>query len=120
MKYYQSSGELHFENGTVLKGHAGIFSLSNNPDAQHLKDEGPLPRGFYTMTVRTTKYRTLWPPIIILTPCHGNQMFNRDGFMIHGGGERASTGCIIIDGKARRELIVDAIKAGDTRLQVVR
>jgi len=47
-------------------------------------------------------------------------MFGRDGFLIHGGGEYASTGCIIIDGKARREKIVDAIKAGDTRLEVVR
>jgi len=57
---------------------------------------------------------------IILTPCPGNEMFNRDGFLIHGGGEHASTGCIVIDGKARRQKIVDAINAGDRRLEVVR
>jgi len=52
MKYYQSSGELHLENGTMLKGHSGIFSLSNNPDAQDQKNKGPIPQGFYTMTIR--------------------------------------------------------------------
>jgi len=120
MKYYQSTGELYLDDGTVLKGHSGVFSFSNNPEAQHQKDEGPIPRGFYTMTVQTTKRGSLWPPIIILTPCSGNEMFNRDGFLIHGGDAYASTGCIVIDGKARRERIADAIKAGDTRLEVVR
>jgi len=120
MKYYQSTGELHLDDGTMLKGHSGTYTYSNNPDAQHIEDKGPIPRGFYTMTVQLTKRDTLWPPIIVLTPCPGNKMFGRGGFLIHGGGEHASTGCIIIDGKARREKIVAAIKAGDSRLQVVR
>jgi len=120
MKYYQTSGELHLDTGEILKGHSGIYTLSNNPDAQDRKNEGPIPRGFYTMTVQKTRRGTLHPPIIILTPHPGNEMFNRDSFLIHGGDEHASTGCIIIDGKTRRQQIVDRIEAGDTNLEVVR
>jgi len=57
MKYYQSSGELHFENGTVLKGYSGRPEFKNNPDADHEKDRGPIPRGKYTMNFRWAAYK---------------------------------------------------------------
>jgi len=120
MKSYQTSGELHLDTGEILKGHAGAPGFINNPESQNLKFKGPIPRGFYTMTVQTTKRGTLMPPIIILTPAAGNEMFGRDAFLIHGGGITASEGCIIIDGKARRQKIVDRIKAGHNKLEVVR
>jgi len=120
IKYYQSTGELYLDTGEVLKGHAGVPRYSNNPEAQHLKNEGPLPRGFYRMTVHHGDLDNKKAPVIILTPCPGNEMFNRDNFLIHGGKFNASRGCIIIDGAARRQKIVDRIKAGADRLEVRR
>jgi len=120
MKYYQSSGELHLENGIVLKGHAGTPAYSNNPEAQHIEDQGPLPRGRYRMAPRYSDYKRLKAPIIILTPCPGNEMYGRGGFLIHGGGFSDSQGCIVIDGAANRHTIIKSMKAGDDRLEVVR
>jgi len=120
IKYYQSSGELHLDTGEVFKGFAGAPGFINNPEAQHRKFLGPIPRGFYKMTFQTTKRNNLWPPVIILTPCPGNEMFNRDNFLIHGGTSEASEGCIIINGAHIRQKIVDRIKAAHDRLEVVR
>jgi len=120
MKYYQSSGELHLDIGEILKGFAGAPGFINNPEAQNEKDKGPIPRGFYKMTVNNGDRGNKKAPVIILTPCPGNEMFNRDNFLIHGGKFNASQGCIIIDGAARRKKIVDRIKAGHDKLEVGR
>jgi len=120
IKYYQSTGELHLDTGEILKGHAGIPTYSNNPEAQHRKNEGPLLCGIYKMTLHHGDLDNKKAPVIILTPCPGNEMFNRDNFLIHGGAFDASKGCIIIDDAARRQKIVARIKAGVDRLEVRR
>jgi len=120
IKYYQSTGELHLDTGEVLKGHAGARGYINNPEAQTEQNKGPLPRGFYKMTVHLGDRDNKRAPVIILTPCPGNNMFGRDKFLIHGGRENASKGCIIINGAHIRQKIVDRIKAGADRLEVRR
>jgi len=120
IKYYQSSGELHLDTGEILKGFAGAPGFINNPYAQDRKDEGPLPRGIYRMTVHNGNRGRKKAPVIILTPCPGNEMFNRDNFQIHGGTSEDSEGCIIINGAHIRQKIVDRIKAGADRLEVRR
>jgi len=47
-------------------------------------------------------------------------MHNRDGFLIHGGGNNASDGCIIINDAENRKKIIEQIKANDDVLEVVR
>jgi len=120
IKYYQSTGELHLDTGEILKGFAGAPEFINNPEAQNLKFKGPLPRGFYKMTVHPGDRDNKKAPVIVLTPCPGNEMFGRDSFLIHGGRENASQGCIIINGAHIRQKIVNRIKAGADRLEVRR
>jgi len=120
IKYYQSSGELHLDRGVILYGHSGVKGLSNNPDAQDRINEGSIPRGKYEMNFRTSAYQNKGTYVIFLKPHPGNEMHGRDAFLIHRGGENASTGCIIIDSEEDRKKIVARIRAGHDILEVVR
>jgi len=120
IKYYQSSGQLHLDTGEILYGHSGVKTFSNNPDAQDLKDQGPIPRGKYEMNFRTSAYQNKGTYVIFLKPYPSNEMHGRTDFLIHTGGETASQGCIIIDSKADRKKIVARIRAGHDVLEVVR
>jgi len=119
MKYSQSSGILTFDDGTTKKGHAGIPAFSNDADADNRKDEGPLPRGWYGMTIHDGDLGNKKGSMIILHPDAGNVMHGRDNFLIHGGDANASQGCIIINQPHRGD-VVEAVKKGDSRLEVVR
>jgi len=121
IKYYQSTGEFHIGGGPVLQGYAGKKGVyRNNPEAQHEKDKGPLPRGRYKMVyIGSQQYKDKGKYIIRLIPMLGNEMHGRDGFLIHGGKEDASTGCIILQ-LWQRQFIIERIKAHDDILEVVR
>jgi hypothetical protein len=72
--------------------------LSNNPFLTHIKKDalgkdspgGALPLGIYKLIPHES--RTNW---IRLIPAQYNTMHNRDGFAIHGRGQRGSDGCIV-------------------------
>ena len=52
MIYDQSTGVLTLSDGTTSKGWAGNNEIGqdmNNPDAQYIKDHGPVVQGFYTV-----------------------------------------------------------------------
>ena len=118
--YSQRTGDLTCTNdrtGVVYvtcRGYSGRNEGLNNPDAQPLRDTGPLPRGEYTVLPPTNRRGPNTRP---LAPSPNNEMFGRSGFLIHGDNARrnntASEGCIVAPPNCR-----SAIPAGE-RLRVV-
>lgn len=134
--YVQSTGKMYRPNGQWFhNAWSGRGEHLNNSASQCIKNEGPIPRGDWTMT---TLYNTgpendprAGNPmpitrnnrginnkrfIIKLMPQASVNVCNRDGFLIHGGGINASQGCIIVDGALIRKQIWDS---GDHELRVV-
>ncbi|MEI2266808.1 tlde1 domain-containing protein [Erwinia sp. CGal63] len=116
--YYQSTGELWHNGKLIGKGYSGSLTNKNNPDRQHVKSMGPLPRGTYHIGGYT---RSKGPMTIILEQTSG-ESFGRSAFRIHGE-KRApalpgfgSQGCIIMDSSIREKII----KSSDKTLEVVR
>ncbi|MEM6159537.1 tlde1 domain-containing protein [Erwinia sp. P6884] len=100
----------------VETGYSGSLTNKNNPDRQHVKGMGPLPRGRYQIAGHSA---SKGPYTIILEQTSG-ESFGRSAFRIHG--ERvgkpagfASEGCIILSLSTRRRIL----REGGT-LEVVR
>lgn len=128
--YYQSTGELFYTGSPATSpfavGFSGAGSCKNDPNSQCVEDLGPIPRGWYTIGEPSTAHG--WKPedlYITLTPDADNDMCNsaRDGFLIHGDNILhpgwGSEGCIVINGKALRQQILDAARDGSNRLHVL-
>lgn len=105
-KYEQSTGRLY--NGSVLveTGYSGSLTNKNNPDRQHVKGMGPLPRGMYRIAGHST---SKGPYTIILEQTSGDS-FGRSAFRIHGEKRSmppgfASEGCIIMSLATRRRVL---------------
>jgi len=114
-KYSQTTGQmstviLGTETKVGKPGYAGANLGLNNPDYQNVKgdpahpdtDAGPLPRGTYFIGKQrdnvTSTGKTLHGSER-LKPDPGNQMFDRKGFLIHGGdfvNMDSSQGCIVV------------------------
>lgn len=116
--YHQSTGEL-WHNGKVIgRGYSGTLANKNNPDRQHVKGMGPIPRGTWRIGGHS---RSKGPMTITLTQISG-EAFGRSLFRIHG--ERkppavpgfASEGCIIMGPVIRSKII----QSTDRTLEVVR
>src|SRR5438270_6543965 len=96
-------------SGKVLdsSGYSGKGAAKNDPDQQCVIDQGPIPRGSYTMRPAINHPR-LGPLAIPLTPDPGNDMCDRSSFYIHGDSVsdpgNASDGCIIL-ARTSRETI---------------
>lgn len=120
-QYSQSTGVLTSEDGEPLQpaGYAGNGEGKNNGDMQSVRDVGPLPRGFYTMTELIPDDPETGIYTIVLEPDETNEMFGRDDFRIHGDSEShpgdASDGCIV-QAHANR---VAVWTSWDHRLEVV-
>ena len=125
--YDQSTGQTWWDNPStdafdpVLKG-TGFSGARgdhrDNPDSQHVKNQGPIPRGRYTIGKRRS---TKSDGITILdnlplAPDSANDMGGRSGFLIHGGSRTGnpSQGCIILSKAIRDEIE----SSGDTELFV--
>ncbi|MGJ3350435.1 tlde1 domain-containing protein [Morganella sp. Je.2.23] len=97
--------------------YAGAEGYKNDSANECKVNQGPLPRGTYTIGAPFT-HNTAGAYTLRLTPDAGNSMCGRDGFLIHGDSVSnpgtASTGCIVLI-KSRRKEIVDS---GDTELIV--
>ena len=116
--YSQSTGELWHDDKLIGKGYSGNLTNKNNPDRQHVRGMGPLPRGTYQITGHS---RSKGPMTIILKQIAGDS-FGRSAFRIHG--EKvppalpgfASEGCIIMQPAVRAKIIL----SGDHTLEVIR
>jgi len=129
--YHQSTGQLTHEiNGKVsdiATGYAGYGTGLNNSAMQnvagnHPNPSGPLPQGTYTIgtqQLNVTLTGTKLPASMRLTPDSTNQMFNRDGFLIHGphanDQQDSSNGCPIFLKSVRDQIG----SSNDKCLQVV-
>lgn len=118
--YEQRTGRLVDAAGkTLATGYAGAGAGKNNPDMQHVKNTGPLPRGRYT--IGPPEEGTGHGPYVLrLTPFPSNSMWGRGRFLIHGDSVSApgtaSLGCICAPPLARHAVW----ESGDHVLEVVR
>ncbi|MHC9003970.1 tlde1 domain-containing protein [Enterobacter adelaidei] len=102
--YKQSTGEL-FRNGKLIEtGYSGALTNKNNPDREHVRGMGPIPRGMWKIGSSGT---SKGPLTITLIHVSGNS-YNRDmtSFRMHGDKAHgipgfASEGCIIMSHSTR-------------------
>jgi len=117
--FEQISGRLYDSDGKLEGiGYSGFANGKNNPDAQSIHQVGPIPCGLYSMQAPHDS-QTHGPFVIPLIPNPENEMFGRDGFLIHGDSKHApgtaSLGCII----QARDVREKVWNSGDHVLQVV-
>jgi len=99
--YEQIAGRISQNNVTLTDtAYSGHQPHVNDPAAENIPFEGPIPRGLYTITGMEDSPHT-GPMTLILTPDPSNEMFGRKDFRIHGddihkpGQHCASDGCIV-------------------------
>lgn len=114
--YSQSTGNLSHDGEQIGAGYSGADSGRNNPDMQHVQQEGPIPRGLYTIG-KAYVHPHLGPCVMNLEPDAGNEMFGRSLFRIHGdnAAHDASEGCIVMGPSVRNAISVSS----DRRLEVL-
>lgn len=116
--YVQRTGRLQFDGAAVTFGYSGKGAGKNNPDMQHVKNVGPIPRGVYTIG-KPYDSKLRGPFCLPLTPHPSNEMHGRSAFLVHGDSLKepgeASHGCIIATRAARRKMH----DSGDDLLRVV-
>jgi hypothetical protein len=94
--YHQRTGQLLEDGAPVGYGYSGAGEGRHNPDLEHVRNVGPIPRGRYRISPAFT-HQTKGPIVMRLTPaCH--DAHKRSGFLIHGNNTAndASQGCIIL------------------------
>ena len=119
--YSQSTGEFSIlspvDDGGIervvfeARGYSGRAIGRNNPDAQHIKNTGPIPRGQFLVT-GPTSHGHAGKLVFRLWPTLRNEMFGRSGFLIHGDNPEgdASKGCIILARAAREKIAEFRVK----------
>jgi hypothetical protein len=117
--YESSSGKLYNPDGKMLSiGYSGAIGYKNNPQYQNVRMKGPIPTGNYSVGEPFNDVDH-GPYCLRLTPDPANEMFGRDGFLVHGDNRTmpgsASEGCIIQPRFARQRLW----DSSDHALQVV-
>jgi hypothetical protein len=127
--YEQFSGKLYDPAGNLVGvGYSGAGDHKNQPAAQGRKDEGPIPCGQYSIGKVREKTPLHGPYVLPLNPNPDNEMFGRDGFLIHGDSVvhpgTASEGCIILDrdirdkvgaSKDKQLIVVTGLPQDETR-----
>lgn len=121
-RYEQSTGRFYDGKGNLLGcGAAGQQVGYNNPEAESIKDIGPLPRGFYKIGP-SYHHPHLGPVTMNLTPFPENEMHGRGDFRIHGFSadhpELSSHGCICQHLSTRQA--IDQLRSTDDVVEVVR
>jgi hypothetical protein len=131
--YHQSTGQMQHvdSNGNstnVGNGYAGQNNGLNNPAYQNVPgtgpntNGGPLPQGNYTIGPQqdnvTSTGKTLYGSMSLI-PDASNNMFDRNGFLIHGdnslGNQSASEGYIVFNRGVRNQIG----QSDDNKLRVV-
>lgn len=119
--YQQATGRLLRDSELVGIGYSGHEEGRNAPDKQAVIGIGPIPRGTYEIgdPHDTSSHG---PYVMRLTAADGNEMFGRDGFLIHGDSKlapgTASHGCIILS-RDVREQIGKSLPLNERTLEVV-
>jgi hypothetical protein len=120
--FKQRTGELLRNGVQVGVGYSGHDKGKNDPDMQHVPRVGPIPVGLYEIG-EPFDSSSHGPYVMRLTPHPENEMFGRDGFLMHGDSKlspgTASLGCIIQSHDVRT-LVGKRLLLGETTLEVVR
>lgn len=123
-RYEQTTGKLRIDDGLddddfVGVGYSGFGANKNNPAAEMIHNEGPIPRGMWTIGEMILSTPLHGPFVMPLEPQAGTETFGRSGFLIHGDSivnpGQASQGCIIMD----REIRLIIAHSPDKTLEVV-
>lgn len=105
--FTQDSGKLFWKGRFISIGYSGSGVGKNNPAMQNVHNVGPIPCGRYTIGPPHDT-ESHGPYVLPLFPHASNEMFGRDGFLIHGDSKThpgvASQGCPIL-GRATRQYI---------------
>jgi hypothetical protein len=121
--YVQSTGNLSLNTIFIGNGYSGHGAGLNNPVAQDQQNVGPLPQGTYTIGTAHTPPDHLGPLAMPLYPDHGNTMFGRFGFFIHGDNQfmnnTASDGCIVMAYDIRHQIAEQLAENGENVLNVI-
>jgi Protein of unknown function (DUF2778) len=116
--YKQSTGELFHDDELIGAGYSGKGDDKNNPGAQNVHNQGPIPQGLYQI-YKPRDTADHGPFVLPLEPHLENTMFGRGGFLIHGDSTKdpgtASEGCVIL-ARNFRTLISES---SDNTLQVI-
>lgn len=116
-QYSQSTGQVTWNGQAVSVGYSGRGAGRNNPQLEHMRDIGPIPRGQYSIGAAHI-HPGKGPLTMTLTPV-GHTARGRTAFLIHGDSRNhpgdASEGCIILPPDIRRRISA----SGDTDLEVV-
>lgn len=116
--YEQSTGRLSHDGTIVGTGYSGAGDGKNNPSMQNVVGVGPIPCGLYVIgePFNSTDHG---PFAMHLYPDAENEMFGREGFLMHGDSIQhpgnASEGCIIMP----REVRTQVWDSGDRALTVI-
>jgi hypothetical protein len=112
------TGLLIGPDGSRSPGYSGKGACKNQPEAQDIKNWGPIPCGVYRIGDPHDS-ADHGPFVLPLTPDSANEMFGRDSFLIHGDSisapGTASEGCIILPRPIREKIAT----SGDRELQVI-
>jgi len=117
-QYRQADGALSRDGEVIAHGYSGHGAGVNNPAAEKLAGEGPIPAGAYTFGEPHTSAKVgLYA--MALVPNAGTNTFGRSAFLCHGdnsaGNHTASHGCIILMRPTRQAIW----QSGDHALSVV-
>lgn len=105
--YHQRTGELWRNGRKVATGYSGHGDGLNNPDMQHVRAVGPLPRGKWHIDGVYNSAK-VGPFALVLEPMEGTETFGRSAFRVHGdnskGDKSASNGCLIFPRAIRDQM----------------
>ncbi|MGE0223077.1 MAG: tlde1 domain-containing protein [Acetobacteraceae bacterium] len=106
-------------NGKVIAtGYSGHPPHVNDPEAEALEHQGPIPRGIWTIG-SAFAHAMCGCFSMRLIPAAGTNTHGRDGFLIHGPAaddrQNSSHGCIILTRPIRETISA----SGDRELHVV-
>ena len=127
-EYQQSTGVIKaiptspWQNHPYLypgRGYSGAGVFKNNPEAESLKDKGPIPKGEYGILGPPAQTADHGPYVLHLYAKPGTETYGRSGFLIHGDSVTdpgtASKGCIVLDRRIRQIIW----ESGDRDLRVI-
>lgn len=116
-RYCQSTGQLLLNGKVIGAGYSGKDIGKNNPKMENVKNNGPIPKGRYTIGSAYT-HPHKGTITMKLTP-NGHFMYGRTNFLIHGDSRahpgNASEGCIILPRNIRHRIAT----SGENVLEVV-
>lgn len=117
--YKQSTGQLFRDGSLIETGYSGALTSKNNPDHEHVRGMGPIPRGVWRIGSTGTGKGPLTVTLIHVSG--GSYQRDMGTFRMHGDKRHgipgfASEGCIIMSNPTR--LLVS--KDHDSRLEVIR